>query len=164
MLSEPKIVERPAQPYAAIKAFVTMAEIPEVLPGLHPQLAGWLAQHGGAPTGPPFFKYNVVNMDGQMEIEVGFPVANAYDGDDVVTTDELPAGRYATIVHTGHPAGLMGATRVLLEWAHLRDLRWAITPGPHGGRWTARLENYLDGDNPDMDKWGTELAFLLAED
>ena len=73
LTEEPHIIERPAQPYAAIKAQVTMQTLGTVLPGLHPRVFAWLGERGVAPTGAPFWKYNVVDMERGLEVEVGVP-------------------------------------------------------------------------------------------
>ena len=77
----------------------------------------------------------------------------------------LPAGRYATLTHVGHPSELMAATKALLDWAAEQGLTWDVTPGEDGDRWACRLENYLTdpSQEPDMSKWVTQLAFKLAE-
>ena len=71
----PKIVERVEQPYVAITAKVTMREIGPSAETLLPEVFGWLGQHGIAPAGAPFFKYNVIDMERQLEIEFGVPTA-----------------------------------------------------------------------------------------
>jgi hypothetical protein len=44
-LGVPKVAERASQPYSAIKAFVTMGTLGQVLPGLHPRyVCGWTEQ------------------------------------------------------------------------------------------------------------------------
>ncbi|MFL6075874.1 MAG: hypothetical protein ACJ73S_20985, partial [Mycobacteriales bacterium] len=63
MPNEPTIVERPAQPYVAIRQEVTMATIPEIADRL-PEVFGWLGAHGAEQAGPPFLKYNVIDMAG----------------------------------------------------------------------------------------------------
>ena len=93
MLSEAQVIERPAQPYVAIKAQVTMQTIGTILPELHPRVFGWLGERDIRPAGPPFWKYNLIDMDSYMEVEVGVPVAAVMDGDDQVLAGELPAGR-----------------------------------------------------------------------
>jgi effector-binding domain-containing protein len=163
MTAEPRIVQRAEQPYVAMRALVTMQEIGQVLPGLHPQTYQWLASRGIQPAGPPFWKYNVIDMERQLEVEVGVPVPTAVNGDDRVVTAVLPAGRYATLMHTGHPAGLYDATRALLDWAAQEGLTWDVEETSDGDRWAARLEIYQDGPPPDMDTWETELAFKLAD-
>ena len=94
-----------------------MRTLGEVLPGLHPEVRRWLDSRGVPADGPPFCRYNVIDMDRQLEVEAGFPVAAPLPGDDQVLAAALPAGRYATLWPTGHPDGLVGATRALLDWA-----------------------------------------------
>src|SRR5215469_5944676 len=103
MTAQPSIVKRTEQPYVAIRAFVTVQTLGAVLPGLHPEVRSWLRSHGAQPAGEPFFKYNVIDMERQLEVEVGFPVAAPVTGEDQVLAAVLSAGRYATLWHTGHP-------------------------------------------------------------
>src|ERR1700749_627914 len=97
MLSEPQVIQRPAQPYAAIRVKVAMTELGSVLPQVHTRVFGWLGARGIAPAGAPFWKYNVIDMDGELEVEVGVPVAADADGDGEVLAGLLPAGRYASL-------------------------------------------------------------------
>jgi effector-binding domain-containing protein len=145
----------------AIKAFVTMQTLGAVLPPLHPEVRRWLSERGAVPSGGPFFKYNVIDMDRQLEVEVGFPVTEPLPGDERVVAGDLPDGQYATVVYTGHPSGLVDATRALLEWGAEQGVNWDVTATADGDRWGCRLEIY-GTDEPDMDKWQTELAFRLA--
>jgi effector-binding domain-containing protein len=157
------MVHRDDQPYVAIKALVTMETLGAVLPGLHPEVRGWITARGAVPAGAPFFKFNVIDMDKELEVEVGFPVAQAMTGDERVQYGVLPGGEYAIVLFTGHPDGLIGATAALLQWGAQQGLKWDVTQTDDGERWGARLEIY-DLDAPeDMDKWGTELAFRLAD-
>ena len=161
---QPELVERAAQPYVAIQQFVTMQTLGEVLPRLHPEVFDWLGARGIAPVGAPFWKYNVVNMDRQLDVEVGVPVATATGGDDRVRAGVLPTGRYATLRHIGHPDGLADATARLLSWAAEQGLAWDLTETSDGARWGARLEIYETdpAQEPDMTRWQTQLAFRLA--
>jgi effector-binding domain-containing protein len=163
MSSAPEIETRAEQPYVAIRAKVTMGEI-AAFARRFGEVFGWLDSHGLAPAGPPFFKYNVIDMARELEMEAGVPVATAISGDDQMMAGVLPAGRYATLTHVGHPSELMAATKALLDWAAEQGLTWDVTPSEDGDRWACRLENYLtDPDQePDMSKWVTQLAFKLA--
>lgn len=164
MSQAPEIVTRAEQPYVAIRARVRLAE----LGGLGARLAevfAWLGTHGLEPAGAPFFKYNLIDMDRELEVEAGVPVAAAPDGDEHVVAGVLPAGRYATAVHVGHPSELTEATGALLDWAARQGLRWDVAPADGGERWGCRLEIYLTdpSQEPDMSKWETQLAFRLAD-
>jgi effector-binding domain-containing protein len=172
MLTQPEVVELAAQPYVAIRTQVTMQTIGTVLPELHPQVFAWLSEREippvwlseqDIPVGLPFVKYNVIDMDREIEVEVGAPVAAVLNGDDRVLAAVLPAGRYATLQYTGHPRGLAGATASLQEWAAGQDLTFDVEHAESGDRWAARLEIYETYPDPDMSKWTTQLSFRLSD-
>jgi effector-binding domain-containing protein len=129
-----------------------------------PEVFGWLGQRGSTPAGAPFWKYNLIDVERQLEVEVGVPVGGPMTGDDRVLAGVLPAGKYATLRHVGHPAGLLDATKALLDWAAQQGLSWDVTETAAGERWGGRLEIYETdpAQEPDMDKWETKLAFRLA--
>jgi effector-binding domain-containing protein len=165
MSAAPEIVEWPARPYVAIPVHVTMAAIGTVVPPLNGEVFRWLAERGAASAGAPFWKYNVIDMDRELEIEAGVTVPHALAGDGRVIAGTLPGGRYATLTHVGHPSELVGATMALRDWAAGQGLTWDMSPGQDGERWGSRLEIYLTdpSEEPDMSKWVTQLAFRLAD-
>jgi effector-binding domain-containing protein len=164
MSAAPQIVTRAEQPYVAIRGQVTMAEIGPFA-GRTGEVFAWLGARGLAPAGPPFLKYNVIDMMRQLEIEAGVPVAAATDGDGAVISGVLPAGRYATVTHVGHPSELLGVTKALRDWAAEQGLTWDMSPDGDGERWASRLEISLSDprEEPDMSRWVTQLAFRLAD-
>jgi effector-binding domain-containing protein len=159
-----EIVTRPEQPYMAVSAQLSMTELP-ALGARFGELFAWLGAHGLAPVGAPFFRYNVIDMAGQLDVEAGVPVVAATDGDGTVVAGVIPAGRYATVTHVCHPKDLAAATEGLLDWARGQGLKWDAWPGDGGEHWGGRLEIYLTDPNqePDMSKWETQLAFRLAD-
>jgi len=163
MSAAPEVTGRPGQPYMAVKAQVTMQTISAIADRIA-EVFGWLGARGVAPAGPPFLKYNVIDMARQLEIEAGVPVAAPVDGDGAVFSAVLPAGRYATLMHVGHPSGLVGATATLLEWASEQGLAFDMVERDGAEHWAGRLEIYLTdpSQEPDMDKWETQLAFKLS--
>jgi effector-binding domain-containing protein len=167
MSAAPEIVTRAEQPYVAIRGQVSMAEL-GAFAGRTGEVFGWLGTRGLAPAGAPFLKYNVIDMARQLEVEAGVPVAapvtGGAEGDGEVISGVLPAGRYATVTHVGHPSELMGVTKALLDWAAAQGLTWDMRPDDDGDRWASRLEISLTDprQEPDMSKWVTQLAFRLA--
>ena len=161
--SEPALVRRPEQPYAAIYGVVTMETIALIADRL-PEVFGWLAERGIRPAGPPFLRYNAFGPGGRLELEAGVPVAAAVNGAEPVLAGLLPAGRYAVVRHSGPFGQLAGATRDLLDWAAAHGLAWDRTKSPAVERWGCRLEVYLTNPaaEPDPATWQTELAFRLA--
>jgi effector-binding domain-containing protein len=160
--TSPEITERAEQPYVAIRADVTM----EQLPGLADRLSevfAWLGEHGVAPAGPPFLRYNVIDMARLLNVEAGVPVLTAIEADDRVIAGVLPGGRYGTAIHVGPYHGLIGAVGNLLQWADSQGLEWDKSSADDGEHWRCRLEIYLTdpGQQPDSTKWETQLAFRL---
>ncbi|MET9531541.1 GyrI-like domain-containing protein [Streptomyces sp. NPDC006649] len=173
MQNPPVAVERAAQPYVAIRETVTMDTFPVIADRLA-EVLGWLAERGTEPAGAPFFRYDVIDMERGMEVEAGVPVARPPRGADVdeaeadtgeVFTGTLPAGRYLTVTHIGHPDELLGVTAGLLEWAAARGMEWDMEKADVVEEWGCRLEIYRTDprEEPDMSKWETELAFRLAD-
>ena len=164
MLVAPEIETRTEQAYVALRARVPMSGIAAfaVRTG---EVFSWLGDRGLAPAGPPFLKFNVIDMVRELEMENGVPVAAPVNGDDLVVAGVLPAGRYATVTHTGHPSELVEVTGALLDWGAEQGLTWDMSPSEYGDRWGARLEFYLTdpAEEPDMSKWQTQLAFRLAD-
>ena len=157
----PTVETRTDRPYAAIPVSVTMQQLGSVVPPLTARVFDWLAAQGVAPAGPPFWRYVVIDMENELKIETGVCVASQVEGNAEVTVGVLPAGRYATVVHPGHPDTLVTATRDLLDWATERGLDWDAD----GDEWGCRLEEYLSdpAEVPDMEQWQTRLAFRLRD-
>lgn len=160
----PAVEERGAQPYVAVRGTVTMQTFPEIADRL-PGLIGWLSVRGIAPAGPPFFRYLVIDMERELEVEAGVPVAAPVAGEGEVVAGVLPAGRYAVATHVGHPDELVAATAEFLDRAAARDLRFDAAETGHGTRWGCRLEELCTDPRvePDMHRWETRLAFRLAD-
>lgn len=162
----PKLDDRPAQPYAAIRTAVTMQEMGTgVIPQLHSEVMAWLREQGVAPSGAPFIRYLVIDMERQLEIEIGWPIANEMTGSERITTGNIPAGRYASLVFTGLDQGIAGNYE-LLKWGASQGLVWDKTETEKGDAFGARYESFLTdpADEPDTAKWETEVAIRLADE
>lgn len=164
MLSEPTLEQRAAQPYVALlRRQVPFHELGRVLPPLHDEVLQWLQNKGIAPSGAPFFRYLVIEMEaGQFDVEVGWPVATPVQGEAPLIAGQLPAGRYGVILNTGPFDDLTGAHDALLQWGKAKGITWQTSD--HGRLWGANLESYLTdpAEEPDPQKWETEIAFLAA--
>lgn len=163
-MTAPTIIDRAAQPYVAYREAVTMQQVPA--PARHfAEIFDWLGQRGIAPAGAPFYKYDLIDMARELVIEAGVPVATVPEVPAEMVAGVLPAGRYVTVTHTGHPDELMEVTRRLLAWGNQQRLTWDHTETANGDAWACRLEIYHSNpqDEPDMNKWETELAFRLAD-
>jgi hypothetical protein len=161
---EPKLLERTEQPYVAIQREVAMADLAGIADDV-PALFEWLTAHEVRPTGPPFFRYNVLTSSGGLDLEVGIPVEAPMRGDRRVLAGVLPGGRFASVTHLGHPSGLVDATAGLLDWGAEQHLDWDMSESDGGQRWGLRLEIYKTDPaiQPDMNAWETEILLRLAD-
>jgi effector-binding domain-containing protein len=164
VLTLPRIVERKAQPYVAIRRVV---KIPfgDVIDATLPRLFQWIGANGIEPAGPPFFKYNVIDMANDLEMEFGVPTATLLQPDDVVVTGALSAGRYATVTNHGHYDQLMDATAVLIGWAKERGIQWDVEETAMGDKFAGRFEVYPNDPRevPNPDDWETEIWIKLRD-
>jgi effector-binding domain-containing protein len=165
MLTSVRIVERAEQPYAAIKAQVGVGELGSTGPALHRELRRWLKVHDIEPAGPPFFKYNVIDMARGFEMEFGFPTARVVGADDRVASATLPSGRYATLVFRGPYDQLLGANAALVDWGKTKGIAWDVQETPAGDRFNCRLEIYRtdEAKQPDPAQWETEVTIRLSD-
>jgi effector-binding domain-containing protein len=160
-MSTPSVVERGEQHYVGATRAVTMEHFAPVADRI-PELIGELAGRGIAVAGAPFLRYHVIDMENELVVEAGVPVDGPVDG--VGDAGVLPAGRYAVLVHEGHPDDLIAATDALLTWADEHGHALDSVPGEHGDVWACRLETFLTNpmEVPDQNAWRTEIAILLA--
>lgn len=137
------------------------ARVADHLPGMF----GRLAERGMPVTGPPFFRYRVIDMSADLVVEAGIPVAERIEVPEPLFVETLPGGRYATATHIGHPDELMAVTARLLDWGRDQGLTWDVQPTPTGEVWGCRLEILMTDPaaEPDMHKWETVLLFKLAD-
>lgn len=162
MFSEPKVEDRSEQHYVAIRTQAMMNTLDTVIPQGIGEVAAWLGKRGEAPTCAPFIRYLVIDMEAVLEIEVGFPVANALSGEGRVCAGVLPAGRYASLVYTGIDNGIQG-NWALLKWGAEQGLVWDSWQTEQGEAFGARFESFLTNpdEEPDRAQWETEVAIRV---
>ena len=163
-MTTPKVDERPDQHYMGIRTRTTMENFADVIPRLNGEVFDWLAQHGIAPAGPPLCRYYVIDMPGNLDVELGVPVATMIAGDERVRPNVMPAGRYASLVYTGVQNGIAG-NAALLAWGVEQGLAWDQWETSQGDAFGGRVEYFLTGpeNDPDPAQWDTEVAIRLVD-
>jgi effector-binding domain-containing protein len=162
-VSEPRIDDRPEKPYLGIRTQTPFKGMFNVVAQLRKELSAWAKQQGVEPSGPPFLRYHVIDMAGEMDIEVGIQVATALPDDGRISASVLPAGRYASLVYSG--SGLTG-NKTLLDWAKANGIAWDRWDDVKGDAFRCRCETYLTDPKvePRKTKWDIEVAIKLAAD
>jgi len=165
MITEPKIETRKEQGYVGIRTQVPMQKFPEVIPQLIGETAAWLEKQGAVPSGAPFMRYHVIDMQGEMDVELGWPVNTTLSGDHRIINGIIPAGRYGTLIYTDVTKGIEG-NRALIEWAKAEGIEWDAWDVEAGHAFRSRIEFFLDGpdDDPNPTNWRTQVAILLSDE
>lgn len=143
MLTTPTIVDREAQRYVAVRRAVSMADFG----AMAAETSDLVIAFAKAQTGelaPSFIKYNVIDMDGLLDLEFGVPVTGDLEPSGEFFVGELPAGSYATVTHTGSYDELYDVTAMLVGWAKERGVQWDSAPAGAGERFVSRTETYLN--------------------
>ena len=164
MSTEPKIERRKKQYYAAIRMAVPIPFGKYLQPAWN-EVYGWLKEKGAQPSGPALIRYLTTDMSKELDIDVGFTIDKAVKGDDRITVDFLPNGRYATLLHTGSYKGngVYKANVTMVEWARENKIKWSIKKKKGVEWWDGRVEYYLSDPAVEKDpkKLKTELAFMV---
>lgn len=162
--AQPVIEHRAEQLYVGITELVTLESF-DVVERRLVEVLTWLAAQEIEPAGPPFFRYHVIDMFRQLEVEAGVPVASAVGTVGEVHAGVLPAGRYVAYAHTGAPDTHIDVITGIFDWAAERGLVWDKTPTPDGDVWGCRLASVLSepGTQPPGAGLTTEFAFRLAD-
>ena len=165
MLTLPENVTRPAQHYAYKTFTVRMNEMQKPAQEGFPSVFGLLAEQGIDPVGAAFYNYRRINMADTLEVEAGVAVDRIGTDSDGVKFGTLPGGRFVTLRWHGHPDKLEQVTGMLIGWVRLTQQPLDMEERPDGDHFACRLEIYETdpAEEPDMDKWVTELAFKLKD-
>jgi effector-binding domain-containing protein len=142
---------REAQPALIIRTVAAVTELPGIFGAAYGELFGYLAELGIEAAGMPYGAYH--NMDMQrLDLEIGVPVSSAVPPRGRMSMGEIPAGEWATLIHTGpydqmRPA--YGALQAAISAAGKR-----IAGGAY--------EFYRTGPDEPPEKIETEIGFPLV--
>ena len=73
-VGSPKIDTRPDQIYMGIRTIAPFSGMFRVVDQLRKEMTRWVKENGIEPAGPPFLRYHVIDMRGEMDITYGIPV------------------------------------------------------------------------------------------
>ena len=127
------------------------------------ELRNWVKAHRIADEGPFFLRYHVIDMEGMMDIELGFIVREPLSGDDRVKPNLLPKGRYASLTYTRYA---MRGNKALIEWIKQNNLKVDRWDDKEGDAFASRYEAYLTDYRvePRKKEWNVDLAIKLADE
>ena len=95
-----EIYDQFAQPTLAVRTHTAVQDLPRVLGEIYASIGQLMGSLGIQPGGAPYTGY--FNMDMQdLDIEIGFPVNEKVPGNGAIQAGEMPAGKYASVLHKG---------------------------------------------------------------
>ncbi len=162
MISEPKIDYFEGQNYMGVRTIAPFkgmfAEVDKSLK----ELRIWIKEHDVSDQGPLFLRYHVIDMNGPMDIELGFIVPHHLSGDARIKPGTLPAGYYAHLTYYG--SGMAG-NKALIGWGQAQGIQWDRQNDPSGDAFVCRYEMYLNAPRlkPHKTK-GVKLAIRVVDD
>lgn len=166
--TEPSVDYRQEKHYIGIRTIAPFSGMFAVVDPLMKELRKWVNQHGIAEHGPYFLRYHVIDMNGPMDIEVGFMVPTPLVGDELAGDERvkpgvLPAGNYANLVYSG---GGMRGNKTLIEWAKANGIPWDRWDDPNGDGFRCRYEAYLTDYRvePRKTRWQVDLAIKVKDE
>ena len=160
---EPARVEpRPERTYVGIRVVTPFRGMLKVRDELLRELSRWVEESDAETIGHGFLRLHVIDMNGPMNLEVGYFTDGPCQGGGRVQPAWMPAGRYATLTYRDHS---MRANRALIEWARDNGVAFDRHQAPEGDAFACRYEAYLTDprDEPRKTKWAVELAIRVAD-
>ena len=103
-----EIKELPLQHTVYSRSRTPVSELSNKMGEAYGQIMTFLGQSGETPAGAPYAAYYNMDME-DLDVEIGIPVSKPLTPEGVLKAGEMPAGKYASCVHTGpyqeiHPA------------------------------------------------------------
>jgi effector-binding domain-containing protein len=160
--STPVIDQRPETDYLGIRIQTPFRGMFRHIDAITKELANWFMAQAITPAGPPFLRYHVIDMQGEMDMEYAIPVEAAMAGDERIRPATLPAGRYVSLIYSG--SGMQG-NKALIEWARAHHLQFDRWDNEKGDVFRARYERYLTDPKIEHRKTlrDVEVAIKLAD-
>jgi effector-binding domain-containing protein len=157
-----RVEQRPERIYVGIRVVTPFRGMLKVRDELLRELRTWIEASDAETIGHGFLRLHVIDMDGPMNLEVGYFTHGSCQGEGRIQPGRMPAGRYATLTYRDHS---MRANRALIEWARDNSVEFDRHDEPEGDAFACRYEAYLTdpSEEPRKTKWAIELAFRIAD-
>lgn len=160
----PALIERPVTHYVALPRKVSMNQLGQAIPEAIDEVAAWLVTQGIEPFGAPLIRYRVIDMDNDLQVEIGWPIDGPIEAPSQFVVDVLPAGTYGSATYSDVSEGVEG-NAALLGWGNDAGLKWDRRDTDEGDAFASRVEFFLTGpdDDPDPTTWLTEVIIKIVD-
>lgn len=119
-----EVVEQEAVNALAVRTRCPVNDLPKAIGEGYGLIMGYLGELGKYPSDAPYVAY--FNMDMQdLDIEMGFPVAEEIEGKGTVVKSQVPAGRYAACMYKGPYSDIGAAYDAVMLWLEENSLQYS---------------------------------------
>jgi effector-binding domain-containing protein len=115
-------INRDATPSVVIRTRSSVEELPQVIGAAYQRIATFLGTKKLAPAGPPYVAYHNEDMQ-DLDLEIGFPLAEELKGEREFEASSIPGGEYATTLHIGPYSKFEVAYNRLTQWIEEQSLQ-----------------------------------------
>lgn len=113
------LLEQPEVPTLAVRTRTRVQDLPLLIGKTYGSIAAYLGELGHHMAGIPFVAYH--NMDMQdLDVELGFPVAQKLPGKGDIRSGAIPAGLNVACLYQGAYSGLQGPYGEMAAWIQER--------------------------------------------
>jgi effector-binding domain-containing protein len=110
-----ELIDLTAQPVLSVRARGAVKDLPAIMGRSYGVLGAYLGRMGKQAAGAPFVAY--YNQDMQnLDLEIGFPVAEKLPGQGEIQAGEIPGGKAVRTMHVGPYDKIGPAYEALGKW------------------------------------------------
>ena len=110
-----QIIDAQEKPVLAIRKRTSVSALPQEIGKAYMAIAAYMAELGETPKEAPYTAYFNMDME-NLDVEMGFPVDNAYPAKGDIMPGVIPAGRQAATMHKGPYDKMCSAYEALTAW------------------------------------------------
>jgi effector-binding domain-containing protein len=114
-------VDLKAQKTLCIRTRSSVKNLPAIIGKTYHEIMQYMRELGEAPSGVPYIGYFNMDMN-DLDVEIGFPVAEDIQEKGNIKMSEVPAGKYATTIHKGSYSKLDASYTTLMDWVKENNL------------------------------------------
>lgn len=115
MNNQYELTEQSVQPALSIRTRTSLQKLPQEIGQAYGAIMQYLAELGVAATDAPFTAYYNLDM-ADLDVEMGFPVAQLLPGKGDIKASEIPAGKRVSTMYKGPYSQMESVYTDMLQW------------------------------------------------
>lgn len=117
-----QLIETKVQPVLSVKTVTSVGNLPQVIGKAYESIINYLNENGVKPIDAPFTAYYNRDME-NLEVEIGFPVAEELAGQGEILARQIPGGKKVIGIHHGAYQEMGSTYEAMMKWISERGLQ-----------------------------------------